>query len=435
MIHPHRRRPLGPTHRGLLSRGHLSPREVLLALALFGLAETTFPRRVAADADAAACNADFEAGLKLLGAAEKGDVGAAKRAWETFESSERRCPEDPRFPFCGGLAHVYGDDPIGAEGSLSRLRAVLAIPLRELNRPVAEAEGNPHVLFLRAAYDFRLRGQHKAAAQQLTRVRMRDPRFHPEWVSRLLFQSLLAWGADLQREGDFPQAIAKTLQAKEEARYDLDSKRRDFALRNLAQYYRFADQWTDAQNVSIDLVTRYPKDAVLRYLLASVYSDQLQFDKAVEQWKACLDLIAQGAVPPEDAAYLDDAPMRYGISLASANQVEAGIAKLREFAAKAPQDARPHFYLGRILWDQGHAREARDELETAFSLDPLCAETLALLVTVYDTGAPDLGDDAGKTAKRLAELRALTTEEAKKARRDALVKRKARENDRSFGCR
>jgi tetratricopeptide (TPR) repeat protein len=339
-----------------------------------------------------------------------------------------------RLPFFGGLAHLYGDDPLGAEAALARVRAVLSIPLRELNRPVAEADLDPHVLFLRAAYDFQVRKQNQSAVEQLTRVRMRNPRFYPASVSSLLFKALLAWGADFERRGEIPQAIAKTLQAKEEARYDLDPKRRDLALRNLAQYYRFADQWTDAQAVALDLVARYPKDAVIRYVLASVFADQLQFDKAVEQWKACLDLLAHGDVPKEDAEYLDDALMRYGISLASDNQIEAGIATLREFAEKHPKDARPHFYLGRILWDQSRAREARDELEKAVALDSLCGDMLALLITVYDAGGQDLGDDAAKVAKRLAELRAMTTDEAKKARQEALLRRQTRHNDRSYGC-
>lgn len=345
-------------------------------------------------------------------------------------------PEDVRFPFFAGLAHVYGEDPIGVESSLARLRARIAIPLKELNRPEAEAELDPHVLFLRAAANFRIRRQNQSAAEQLLRVRMRDPHFEPTAVSRLLFNALIAWGRDFETKGDLTQAIAQTLRAKEEARYDLNPKRRDIALRNLAQYYRLADQWTDAQSVMTDLVARYPKDAVLRYLLASVYADQLDFAHAIEQWKVTLDLIAEGNTPAEDAPDLADAPMRYGISLASGGRTDDGLAKLREFSEKNPKDARPHFYLGRTLWDLGRSREARDELEKAHDMDPLCPDTLSLLFTVYDTAGADLHLPPGKTESRLAELRAMTTEESKTARKKQLTARGGgRHGDRTYGCR
>jgi tetratricopeptide (TPR) repeat protein len=264
---------------------------------------------------------------------------------------------------------------------------------------------------------------------------MRDPNFYPTSVSRLLFNALLAWGRDLEQKGDVPQAIAQTLRAKEEARYDLDSKRRDIALRNLAQYYRLADQWTDAQNVASELVTRYPKDAVIRYLLASVYADQLDFAHAIDQWKIVLDLVAEGNVSPEDAQDLEDAPMRYGVSLASGGRTEEGLAKLREFAKKYPKDSRPNFYMGRILWDLGRSREALAALEKAFEIDPLCVDTVTLLITVYDIAGSDLGLPPGKAESRLAELRRLMTDEAKAARKKELEARPNRHNDRTFGCR
>jgi tetratricopeptide (TPR) repeat protein len=420
------RLPRGPRRRRLFARGFV----------VAGACLAAFAAARADDGRSSPCAADLESGMKLLAAAERGDASAAKRAWETFEAAERRCPEDVRFPFFAGLAHVYGEDPMGVESSLVRLRARLAIPLKELNRPEAEAEFDPHMLFLRAAFNFRIRRQNQSAAEQLLRARMRDPNFEPTAVSRLLFNALVAWGRDLESKGDLTQAIAQTLRAKEEARYDLNPKRRDIALRNLAQYYRLSDQWTDAQSVATDLVSRYPKDAVLRYLLASVHADQLDFAHAIEQWKVTLDLIAEGNTPAEDASDLSDAPMRYGISLASGGRTDEGLQKLREFAEKNPKDARPHFYLGRTLWDLGRSRDARDELEKAHEMDPLCPDTLSLLFTVYETAGADLRLPPGKAESRLVELRAMTTEESKAARKKQLTARGGgRHNDRTYGCR
>ena len=388
-----------------------------------------------ADGGRDSCASDLESGLKLLALAEKGDLPAAKRAWETFESAERRCPDDVRFPFFGGLSHVYGEDPVGAAASLTRLRSMLAVPLRELNRPESEVDLNSHVLFLRAAYNFRLRREAQAAAEQLNRVRMRDPGFYPSSVSSLLYKALIAWGADLEHKGDLAAAIAQTRRAKEEARYDLDPKRRDLALRNLAQYHRMAEEWTEAQAIALDLAARYPKDAVIHYLLASIYADQFQFDRAAEQWKSALDILAEGKTPPEDAAYLADAPMRYGISLASNNQAKEGIARIEEFSAKNPKDARPHFYLGKILWELlSKGREARDQLEKAYALDPLCPETISLLFNVYEAGPQDASDDKAKLDRRVAELRALLEEGPKKERAKELAKRRATILGRTNGC-
>jgi tetratricopeptide (TPR) repeat protein len=433
------RRPVAQRLRGGLPRGRAGTRR-LLALLVATLVLLFAGATSADDRRGAQCTADLEAGLKLLALAEKGDASAAKRAWETFESAERRCPEDVRFPFFGGLAHVYGDDPIGADASLVRLRAQVAVPLRELNRNEGEADLDPHVIFLRAAYAFQLRKMPQVAAEQLLRARMRDPNFYPASVSSLLFKALLGWGADLERRGDVAQAIAQTLRAKEEARYDVDpAKRRDVALRNLAQYYRIANEWPDAIRISADLAARYPKDAVVRYLHASVYADQFDFAHAVEHWKATLDLLAEGKTPAEDAEYLSDAPMRYAISLASlapaAGRNEEGLTLLRAYAAAHPKDARPRYHLGRFLWDAGKSKEARDELEIAHALDPLCAESLGLLITVYDVARTNVGDDEAKIEKRLAELREKTTDEAKAARKRAIDARKIERKDRTDGCR
>lgn len=415
---------------------HPRPARRVLPLALVastlvgGGAPGFAPPAACADAEDAECQRRLTEALKWIQQAEKtADLVASQRAAEALDIAERRCPSNPTYPFWGGIARVFGHDTDGAQQALARLVKILAARAQERNRPADDAELDPTVLYLRAAMNLYLANQPGYAVRQLDQARHRDPRFLPDSVNVLMFRARVAYANLLSRDDKWAEAIKQTQLAIEEARYDPDAKRRDQALRNLAQLYRYDSRFKEAAEVFEGLVKRDPKNAVLHYGLAGTYADQLQFEDATREWQTVLRLLDETPPDPRDRENLADSRLRYGICLAHLGRIPEGRKEIEDFLAKNPDDVRALFHLGWIHWEYlEDPDKAIESIEKARALDPICDAYLKALLTLYTVGRRD---DA--KARAIEDL--LSDEAKKKERRAALDARSKERADRRDGCK
>jgi tetratricopeptide (TPR) repeat protein len=332
-----------------------------------------------------------EAIRHLTEADESGDTAAALRGAALLDRAIVLCPEDPDLQFQLTLAYVLARADEKARASLRRLETVLRAQVRERGGPETEVLGDPRLLYARARISFTFGNNPKGALDDITRLRARDPKFLSGPVSSLEFRCRLAWANLLAKSNDVKEAVRQTRIAEQVARGDV--KRQDIARRNLGQILRIGDQWVESQQVFEELVGRYPRDAVLRYALASVLADQLKFDEALVQWREVLALSAQpDTVDPRERDQLADAKMRYGVTLIHAGELEEGKKVLLEFAKANERDARVWFHLGNAAiesWDDPDA--AVEWLEKARAIDPWCERTLRLLLNLYTNVRKDEG--------------------------------------------
>lgn len=415
-------------------RSRRGPRLCLLALALaLGVVVAKVPHAAADDECQPEHQPDFQKGARLLGEAEKsGSIDTARDASALFERCEKRCPDTPWYPMFTGVARVFAKDLDGATNASRRLRELLRLRARELNRPESNVDGDPKVLFLGATISLYLGNTPGAAVSNLERARARDPGFERESVTILKFRAHLAWAKQLADVRDWGNAIKQTQAAISEATRDVEPTRRDQAKRNLAQLYRGADLWKESQILWEELLTRYPADLAIRYGLAGTFADQFQYGPAIEQWRAVLKLMDDPKADPYELAQVDDSRMRYAICLVYDNRVEEGKKELLAYIAKHPEDGRGAFNMAKLAWEQfSQPVEARKWAEKARALDPWCEQTIRLLITVLSNG---FADDA-EAAKRAKELKDLLDNEGAKAERSAEMDRRRRtRTDGRDGC-
>src|SRR5262245_46503629 len=89
----------------------------------------------------------------------------------------------------------------------------------------------------------------------------------------------------------------------------------------------------------------------------------------------------------------DSETLRRGLELARQGQLDQAVAQLRLHVQSWPDDAKGHYYLGRLLaqiaqTQGGSYREALAELETALQLDPSQAIVQMQLADVYGVRRP-----------------------------------------------
>jgi tetratricopeptide (TPR) repeat protein len=403
---------------------------LLVAVLVLG----TFAVPAAADEDPD-CQVKFREALKWIDKAERtSDADAARRAVDWLKACERLCPENAWYPLHSGLAHVLARDRIGADEALFRLRALLEARVRELNRPEASVEADAKVLFLRSAINLYLAQNPGLAVKQLQRARAYDPSF--PYVNSMLYRALLAHAGLLAGDQKWSEAIAQTRLAIAETRGDPDSRRRDIALRNLAQLHRFAENHELALPIMEDLAKRYPKDAVIRYGLAGTYADMFRWDPAAREWAVALQLIAEGGLKPEEAEGISDARMRYGVTLVRAQRWDDGEKELRGYLEDHKQDARVHRHLGELLFE--HYERYEDAivfLEKARDLDPWCEQTLRDLLQAYSRAPRPNLEKANEYARKSREIDAVLLDETQiEARKKERERRQRVRLDHRDGC-
>lgn len=368
-----------------------------------------------------------EAIRHLTEADETGDVAAARRGAALLDRAIVLCPENADLAFQQTLAYVLAREEEKARASLRRLEALLRAQGRDLGRPVTEVLGDPRFLYARARIAFTFGNNPRGAIDDITRLRARDPKFLPGPVASLEFRCRLAYSHILLKSDDTKEALRQTRIAEDVARGDV--VRQDIARRNKGQLLRLLDQWIEAQTVFEELLTRYPRDAVLHYALASVLADQLKFEEALVAWRKVLALAAEpDTVDPREKDQLADARLRYGITLLHAGRIEEGKQELLAYAKENERDSRGWIYLGNAAIEHFDDPDAAVEwLEKARAIDPWCERTLRLLLGLY-TGARK---DEGRAKAIQATLDSPETTEARKKEMD---RRKQTRHDGMNGC-
>lgn len=376
--------------------------------------------------DGSGCAALIEkADVALQQAERTRDLAQARDALELLDRARQICPDEIEIPFLEGIAHVFRGDIDKTKAAIARAEGLARARAVELNRPVAEAANEPHVLYLRALVHRRFGNRPGDAVADLKLLRVRDPSFRPGAVVVLLHASLLDYAAQLVQNDDAEAAIRQASMAVSIVRGN--ARMTDLAEHRLAQVLSAAHRWAEAQPILLRLVERGPTNAHYRFDLAGVYAEQLHFDEAIEAWRETIKLLAR---PDEDVRLKDllsDAPMRLGNCLVQSGRLDEGKKALEAYAAEHPGDGRGWYFIGKACVDfspedYDHALEC---FERARRLDSACEKTLRELYKLYSTVRRD---DA--KAKSLAE----EIEKGAKAREAEFVRRRHTRLDGSNGC-
>jgi len=379
------------------------------------------------DEDKACKELSKEAIKRLTEADESGDPAPARQGAALLDRAIVLCPNDPDLAFQLTLAYVLSQEEPKARAAMRRLENVLRERALHEGRPETEVAGDPRFLYAHARIAFKFGNNPKGALDDLTRLRARDPKFLAGPVASLEFRCRLAYSNLLLRSGDSHGALKETERAILVARGD--QRRQDIAKRNKGQILRAIDEFIKSQQVFEELLTRYPRDAVLRYALASVLADQMKFDEALVQWRELRALLGQpDTVDPREKDQLADAQMRYAMTLLHAGQLEEGKKELLAYTRANDKDTRGWFYLGQAAMEHFDDPDAAlGYLEKARSLDPWCERTLRLLLDLYTNARPDEG-----RAKALQQTLESPTDKA--ARKKEMDRRVQTRPDGMSGC-
>ncbi|MFO0932985.1 MAG: hypothetical protein U1E39_09785 [Planctomycetota bacterium] len=403
---------------------------LVIALLSVGAVASALPRAASARGPADA-QALADRALAMVAQAEKtGDTSLAIDAADLLERAVRLDPENPEWVFQRTLALVVAKAEDRARASALALETAIGAPYHERD---------PRVLYVRALLHATFGNNVAEALRVLDLVKNRSPDFLPAAIRSLEFHCRISYTAQLlhvrpasdnERQANLTQAVS---QARLAVALVAGDGREPIARRNLAQVYRVADRWQESEAEFRALATAFPGDAVVHYGLASVLADQHKYDDACVEWERFLKVVQQpGALDPREADSVADAPMRYGVSLDHAGREGAGLAQLRAYVARVPQDPRGWYYLGRLLLQSEDEKlvdpkEARTCLEKSRELDPWCAGPLQLLRQVYQLVLPD--------EAKLAEISKELEDPARQAARKATMdKRKAVRPDATNGC-
>jgi len=380
-----------------------------------------------ADAAAEGCEELLGAANVAVADAEKQKNPArARDALGLLERAARLCPDDPEIPFVAGLANWILADPDSIRAAASTIERLVTARALELNRPPSEGANDPRALFLRALVHRTFGSRPDAAIELLNRIRARAPGFRREAVLSVLFWSHIDYAILLSERSDAEGAVKQATLAEAVANSTGDVDRRDLARHRRAQVLAVGTRWSEAQDILEDLAKRYPKDAHVRFDLATAYAEQFRLDDAVSTWRETLRLLALPDVDPRLVELLSDAQMRLGVCLCQRGDTTEGKAGLLKYVESHANDGRGWHYLGRAAVQTDEPCKAVEHFERARALDPSCENTLRELVKLYSTSCPD-----PTKAKALEEIL-----ENDKAAREAEMKRRIRVRpDKSDGCR
>jgi tetratricopeptide (TPR) repeat protein len=278
----------------------------------------------------------------MLGEAEKAEADpAASRekalgAAQYFQRAERLCPGDPENAFWSATAFIFAREVAAYREALERVRRTAG-------------PGDVRARYLEAHFHLVIGRRPDLAIDLFEAVRAARREFLPQQLSVHLARARIAYGNDLAAQalalggdagsGIFDEPIRQLRLAVRES-----TGARYAARRNLAQVYRWAQRFAEAQELWEMLAAENPEDAVVRYGLASVLAEQLEHEKSAAQWKETLRLLESGKVAPGDRP--DDARLRYGAVLKDALRYREARDELVRYTKEAPNDARGWYHLG-----------------------------------------------------------------------------------------
>lgn len=387
---------------------------------------------LAGPADEARALAD-RAMVLLRDAERAADPVRAREAAGAFERAALLDPNQPDHRFHRVLAYAVARDEDRARAALKDLGDALT----DLAGPNA-AGRDPRPLYASALIHAHFGSNVAEALRLLSLLKNRQPDFMAPSVRSLEFHCRVALTAqmlrarpanDNEKEANQREAVQQAKQAV--ALVEGDS-REPIARRNLAQVYRLTDRWAESEVEFRTLAQRFPRDAVVRYGLASVLADQHRYEDACVAWEQFLKVVAMpDSIDPRELDSVADGRMRYGVSLIHAGHEERGLAEVRAYLAQHPTDPRGWYYVGRTLLEREDDAAAWAEAERcllrARELDPWCAGPLQDLRRLYQKVRPD--------PEKLAPIaHELDDPERQRARKQVMDKRKRDRPDGTNGC-
>ena len=140
------------------------------------------------------------------------------------------------------------------------------------------------------------------------------------------------------------------------------------------------DEDADIEPYLVKAVGIAPAFLAGRTALGSFYARMGETEKAVEQYKAALDLNSK----------YDNASLGLGIILAETDQTDEAEKYLAQTISLNPGSFRAYYYLGNIWFNRGEFARARTQYEEGLKYMPNFAETnYALGAVLYRLGNPD----------------------------------------------
>ena len=381
--------------------------------------------------------------------AEQGDVpkskAAAIQALPLAEKAFARCPgTSDALVACsmGVFAAVYEDDYTSGRTWLDRYTT---------RTPYGERD--PHLHYLRALVQARLVKRFDLALRSLEKMHALEPRFEPRRRDLLYLDTLMRYGNELSKAGQYDDAIRQFQTAALVARRIGNLAREHTARAYVGLTFKRDDRYKEAADIFRDLHKEAPENPIWSYHLGLVLASLNQFPQAIDAYRHSLAKQATSAVAPEHRADLARARLRlgnclkiHGLSLEPAQRakhLEMALQELKTYTAEHPKDMLGHLYIGMLLYEEHHDfAGALAYFREAFRLDWKCENALRFLLNAHEqlAGPPKPGGAAPTADEQAAwksERAALTKdlEENGEKRKEAIAAVAQETGDVSGGCR
>lgn len=421
-----------------------------LAAALLAAAALPLPGAAQAWADDQACLPLLEQAQGLLAEAEQATrqgleakaQGIAIRGLALLDRAGQLCPDNSDVAGRGVLLAAFAGNVDRGLAWLERYTALSRL-----------GERDPRVHYLRAVVEVRLIGRPDQGVRSLERMQALDPGLHAEQRDLLYYEALLGSAALLGVEGRHAEAL-RLQQAAEALARRGGKQARARRARALAGMTLAADErHGEAAELFRGLRAEEPTHPAWPYHLGLMLAQLLNYDEAIDCYRASLQLQAGWQDRPEVLADLGRARLRLGNCLRlKASRLAPGPERerlvveaqqqLERFCSEWPKDALGPFWLGVLAYEEkDRPLEALAHFERAYALDPDCSTTLDYMLNAHArAGGPVPPDqpepDAAAMAAWRAKGEAWRTEQQAGAqrRKDVLDARVRKTGDPSGGC-
>lgn len=402
-----------------------------------------------ARADEAAWRDKIARAERLLGTAARHQAGGertlvfslGRQAAHLLAQAERDRPGQAHTALLTVHARVYEGDRDAAYRALDLYRS-----------RSSRGDGDPELLYARALVAYHLDRRPDRAREALEQL-LEDPESKPTAAAReLYYLSLLGEAAYWWRQAECERALPLLHRAAEVARESKDGPRARRALSRAAVVLDYSQRHREAEVLYRRLAEEEPDNPLWHFNLALVLANQARFEQAIPSYRRTLELLADHPVSDAMRARFRQAWLRLGNChrilaggaadpAVRAAQLKSAREGLERYIELVPEDARGHFWYGRLLYDElDLPHEALDRFQRAHALDPVCDAALGQMIQIAHRHRPrPTGDVARDATARDAwgeQLRIWEREYAEKAAERAQIRRerRARSTDGGDGC-